>query len=124
MPILRRQSRLCFRVYGGTSAALGAIQANDLNSSELTIAERALLEFVRNVNLNSHQIHKYDVDALIESGWNQLQVAEAVHVTALFATFNRVANAFGLASQGLLALYESDLPMPGREDAGGEGTEL
>jgi alkylhydroperoxidase family enzyme len=36
------------------------------------------------------------------AGWNQQEIAEAVHITALFAYFNRVANAFGLPSQHLL----------------------
>jgi uncharacterized peroxidase-related enzyme len=113
-----------FREHGGTFTALAAIQANNLNSPELTIAEQALLEFVRKVNLNSHQIATCDVDALLQSGWSQLQIAEAVHVTALFATFNRVANAFGLASQGLLALYECDPHTLGAENASAEGASL
>jgi len=96
------------RVHGGTSGALAAIQTNNLNSPELTSAEQALLEFVRKVNLNSHQIAKPDVNVLCRAGWTELQIAEAVHVAALFAAFNRVANAFGLESQGLLALYEND----------------
>lgn len=111
-----------FRMHGGSSATLAAIQANDLSSPELAIAERALLEFVRKVNLNSDQIAKCDVDALFQSGWSELQIAEAVHVAALFATFNRVANAFGLASQGLLALYESDPSMHPADSVSTEGT--
>jgi uncharacterized peroxidase-related enzyme len=111
-----------FRVQGGSTRALAAIQANDLESPELTIAEQALLEFARKVNLNSHQIAKSDVDTLQLAGWSQLQIAEAVHVAALFATFNRVANAFGLESQGLLALYESELNLLRAEDATSEGT--
>ena len=82
------------------------------------------MEFVRKVNLNSHLIARSDVDTLLQSGWSELQIAEAVHVAALFATFNRVANAFGLASQGLLALCESNqhtLPTNVRD---GEGTGL
>jgi hypothetical protein len=43
-----------------------------------------------------------------QSGWSELQIAEAIHVTALFATFNRVANSFGLRSQSLLALFDVD----------------
>jgi len=113
-----------FRVHGGTSVALAAIQANSLNCPELTIAEQALLEFVRKVNLDSHQIGKSDVDALLQAGWSELQIAEAVHVTSLFAAFNRVANAFGLASQGLLALYESDAPAFRAENANAERTGL
>jgi uncharacterized peroxidase-related enzyme len=113
-----------FRVHGGTSAALAAIQADNINSPELTIADRALLDFVRKVNVNSHKIAQADVDTLLQSGWSQLQVAEAVHVAALFATFNRVANAFGLVSQGLLALYESDQQALRAENAGAEGIGL
>jgi uncharacterized peroxidase-related enzyme len=113
-----------FRVHGGTSTALAAIQADNLDSPELTIAEQALMEFARKVNLNAHQIARCDVDALLQSGWSELQIAEAVHIAALFATFNRVANAFGLASQGLLALYESDPTMVRAENAGAEGTGL
>lgn len=97
-----------FRVHGGTSLALAAIQNDNFNSPELTVAEQALLEFARKVNLNSHQIARDDVEALLHCGWSELQVAETVHVAALFATFNRVVNAFGLPSQGLLALYESE----------------
>jgi uncharacterized peroxidase-related enzyme len=111
-----------FRVHGGTSVALAAIQAGNLESPELTAGEQALLRFVRKVNLNSHRIEKPDVDGLPESGWSQLQIAEAVHVAALFATFNRVANAFGLVSQGLLGFYESgQLALP-EEAADAEGT--
>src|SRR5580692_10132637 len=97
-----------FRVHGGTCKALAAIQANELHSPELTIAEQALLQFAQKVTLNSDEIRRCDVDVLLHYGWSELQIAEAVHVTALFATFNRVANTFGLASQGLLALYEND----------------
>ena len=94
------------RVHGGSAQALAAIQANHLHSPELNYSEQSLLQFARKVNFNSSDIVRTDIELLIQSGWNELQIAEAVHVAALFATFNRVANAFGLKSQGLLALYE------------------
>jgi uncharacterized peroxidase-related enzyme len=100
------------RMHGGSSGALAAIQANDLHSPELTDAEQTLLEFARKVNQSSHQIHPGDVVLLKQAGWSELQIAEAVHITALFATFNRVANSFGLSSQGLLALYDGDNTLP------------
>jgi len=62
------------------------------------------------VNFNSHQIDREDVNQLLQAGWSEVQIAEVVHVTSLFATFNRVANAFGLGSQGLLALYARAKP--------------
>ena len=95
------------RMNGGSAEVLCAIQQNDLSSSALTPAEQGLLSFVAKVNAHSHEIVRADVDALHQLGWKHLEIAEAIHVAALFATFNRVVNAFGLPSQGLLALYEN-----------------
>jgi alkylhydroperoxidase family enzyme len=43
-----------------------------------------------------------DVEKLRAAGWKEDQIAEAVYVTALFAFFNRVADAFGVPSQNYL----------------------
>lgn len=94
------------RMNGGSRETLAAIQENDLRSSSLTEAERALLGFVEKVNRSSHEIARADTEILRRVGWSELQIAEAVHVAALFASFNRVANAFGLESQGLLNLCD------------------
>jgi uncharacterized peroxidase-related enzyme len=95
------------RMQGGSAEALCAIQQSNLLSPALTSTEQALLSFVAKVNTNSHEIAKADIAALHQAGWSDLQIAEAIHVAALFATFNRVVNAFGLPTQGLLALYEN-----------------
>jgi hypothetical protein len=63
---------------------------------------------VGKVNSRSHEIGAEDILLLRGAGWTEPQIAEAIHVAALFATFNRVANAFGLQSQGLLALCDSE----------------
>ena len=95
------------RMNGGSAEALCAIQQNDLSAPALTSAEQALLSFAAKVNANSHEITKTDIEALRRAGWNDSEISEAIHVAALFATFNRVVNAFGLPSQGLLAMYEN-----------------
>ena len=95
------------RMQGGSAEALCAIQQSDLLSTALTSGEQALLSFVAKVNMNSHEITRDDIATLYRAGWNDSQVAESIHVAALFATFNRVVNAFGLPSQGLLAMYEN-----------------
>ena len=45
-----------------------------------------------------------DVQKLRDAGWSEDQIAEAVYVTAMFAFFNRVADAFGIPSQNYLAM--------------------
>ena len=100
------QNSYFFRVHGGSAEALSAIQECWIQSPALSAAEQALLAFVQKVNENSNEITGADVEQLRDAGWNDGQIAEAIHVASLFATFNRVANAFGLSSQGLLELYE------------------
>jgi alkylhydroperoxidase family enzyme len=42
------------------------------------------------------------VQKLRDAGWTESQISEAVYVVALFAFFNRVADAFGVPSQNYL----------------------
>jgi uncharacterized peroxidase-related enzyme len=103
------------RVHGGSPETLQAIEQRNLKSPALSAAEQVLLGFAQKVNRDSHRIDTADVAALAEAGWSELQIAEAIHIAALFATFNRVANAFGLPSQGLLALYQDAITFPASE---------
>jgi alkylhydroperoxidase family enzyme len=43
-----------------------------------------------------------DVQKLRDVGWSEEQISEAVYVIAMFAFFNRVADAFGIAPQNYL----------------------
>ena len=43
-----------------------------------------------------------DVQKLRDAGWKEEQIAEAVYIIAMFAFFNRVADAFGIPPQNYL----------------------
>ncbi len=45
-----------------------------------------------------------DVQVLRDHSWTEDQISEAVYVIAMFAFFNRVADAFGVPPQNYLAL--------------------
>jgi uncharacterized peroxidase-related enzyme len=107
-----------FRLQGGTASTLDAVFACDLDSEAIDLKDRALLQLVRKITNESQAITLGDVDAVRTAGWSDLEIAEAVHVTALFAAFNRVVNAFGLPSQQLLSQFElpSGAPNHGRRD--------
>ena len=94
-----------FREQGGSPEALNAIMECNLESRALTPPQRALLRFAHKITEDSKAIAPADIDGLRAVGWSDLQIAEAIHVTALFASFNRIVNAFGLPSQELLAMY-------------------
>lgn len=81
-----------------------AIAEGDLDQAELTPAERVLLEYVTKVTEAAYRTTEEDVQILRDHGWSEPQIAEAVYITALFAFFNRVADAFGISPQGYLEM--------------------
>lgn len=85
-------------VQGGSPEVICALQNGDLDPELFTNAELALLEFAGNVNAASWALTRADVEAAMGAGWTEAQVVETVHITALFAAFNRIANGFGLPS--------------------------
>lgn len=94
------------RSLGGSADELAAIQSCDLTSTAFSPRETTLLKFVDKVTRASHTIHREDINGMIEAGWSEAQIAEAVHIAALFASFNRIVNAFGVPSQQMLALVK------------------
>jgi alkylhydroperoxidase family enzyme len=82
---------------------VAAIFAGKLDDAGLTVAERALLDYVEKVTNAAPRTTAEDVQKLRDAGWSEDQIAETVYVTAMFAFFNRVADAFGVPSQDYLS---------------------
>ena len=83
---------------------VAAIAAGNLEEAGLTNAERVLLDYVKKVTEAAFRTTPEDVQSLRDLGWTEPQIAEAVYVTAMFAFFNRVADAFGISPQGYLEM--------------------
>ena len=81
---------------------MAAILEGKLEEAALTEAELALLEYAEKVTRAAYNTTHQDVQRLRDAGWTEGQISEAVYVTALFAFFNRVADAFGVPSQHYL----------------------
>ena len=75
-----------------------------LDEAGLTAAERVLLDYVQLVTEAAYRTTAEDVEKLRSAGWTEDQIAEAVYITAMFAFFNRVADAFGIPAQNYLTL--------------------
>jgi alkylhydroperoxidase family enzyme len=80
-----------------------AILHGKLEEAGLSASERALLEYVELVTKAAYKTTPEDVQKLRDVGWKEEQIAEAVYDTAMFAFFNRVADAFGIPSQEYLS---------------------
>ena len=81
-----------------------AIVEGNLEKAGLSAKERLLLDYVKKVTEAAPRTTPKDVQQLRDAGWTEPQIAEAVYVTAMFAFFNRVADAFGISPQGLLEM--------------------
>ena len=81
-----------------------AIAKGDLDGVGLTRSERVLLDYVKKVTEAAYRTTPEDVQRLRDAGWTEPQIAEAVYVIAMFAFFNRVADAFGISPQGYLEM--------------------
>ena len=81
-----------------------AIADGKLDEAGLSEAERALLDYVTKVTEAAYRTTEEDVQNLRDHGWSEPQIAEAVYITAMFAFFNRVADAFGISPQGYLEM--------------------
>ena len=81
-----------------------ALAHGKLDEAELSPAERALLDYVTKVTEAAYRTTPEDVQNLRDHGWTEAQIAESVYITAMFAFFNRVADAFGIPPQGYLEM--------------------
>jgi len=61
-----------------------------------------LLDYVKLITEAAYKSTLEDVQKLRDAGWTDNQISEAVYITALFAFFNRVADAFGVPAQNYL----------------------
>ncbi|MBI3911870.1 MAG: carboxymuconolactone decarboxylase family protein [Armatimonadetes bacterium] len=93
---------------GETDAVVEALAIGNRDQAPITGAERTLLQLVETVTRHAYRTAEADVQAVRDAGWTEEQIAEAVYVTALFAFFNRVADAFGIVNEG----YRQIPPFP------------
>ena len=75
-----------------------------LDEANLTPAESALMQYTELITRAAYQSTVEDVQHLRDHGWTEDQISEAVYIIAMFAFFNRVADAFGVPPQHYLAL--------------------
>jgi uncharacterized peroxidase-related enzyme len=94
------------RVQGAQDQTVNAIAEGNLENAGFSPAELLLLDYVKRVTEAAYKTTPEDVQQLRDVGWTEPQIAEAVYITAMFAFFNRVADAFGISPQGYLEMNE------------------
>ena len=62
------------------------------------------MDYARLITEAAYRSSIDDVQRLRDQGWSEDQISEAVYIIAMFAFFNRVADAFGVPPQHYLEL--------------------
>jgi uncharacterized peroxidase-related enzyme len=92
------------KLQGASDQTVAAFMNGDLEQAGLTTPERILLDYVKIITEAAYRSTPEDVQKLRDAGWKEEQIAEAVYIIALFAMFNRIANAFGVPVQNYVAM--------------------
>jgi uncharacterized peroxidase-related enzyme len=92
------------RVQGANEQCVAAILEGKISEAGLTPAEYALMQYAELITKAAYRSTVEDVVKLRDHGWTEDQITEAVYVIAMFAFFNRVADAFGVPPQNYLSL--------------------
>src|SRR5437870_362215 len=111
------------QLQGQDQESVGAIRRTDLDHASITPEERALLALVKIVTEHAYRCQDEDVEKVRQAGWSDPQIAEAIYITAMFAFFNRVADAFGLEDPHYERLAQPPQPNPSPFDLGKRGNE-
>ena len=101
------------QLQGQDQETVAAIRRADLDHASIAPEERVLLGLVRLLTQNASRCQDADVERVRQAGWSDPQIAEAVYITAMFAFFNRVADAFGLEDPHYELMAHPPRPNPG-----------
>ena len=69
----------------------------DYRTAPISAREKALFGFLEKMNRESSRLQRSDVEAVVEAGWSEEAVYDAITVCALFNFFNKWIDATGVS---------------------------
>ncbi len=71
----------------------------DYRAAELSVADRAMLDFAAKLTRDPGGMQEADVAALRQVGFDDTAIHDIVQVTALFNYYNRLADGLGIGGE-------------------------
>jgi len=84
------------QLQGANEEVVDSVAEGKIDPEKLDEKDRTLLEYVNILTLHPSAVRDADVERLRKVGWTDNEIFEATFDTALFAFFNRMADAYGL----------------------------
>ncbi|MDA1191384.1 MAG: peroxidase-related enzyme [Candidatus Poribacteria bacterium] len=101
----RSHTEAAAQLVGERDVVLGAMA--DYRAASLSEKERALFTFVEKVVTAAQQVRQEDVDAVLDAGWSEEALYDAITVCAVFQFFNTWVGASGVADMTPLEYAQS-----------------
>lgn len=86
----------------------------DFRTAPISEREKALFAFIERMNRESATLRHEDVTAVVEAGWSEEAVYDAITVCALFNFFNKWIDATGVSDMPAAAYAASGERMAAR----------
>ena len=86
----------------------------EFRTAPITDREKAMFAFLERMNRESSTLKKEDVDAVVEAGWSEEAIYDAITVCALFNFFNMWIDATGVSDMSAEASEASGKRLAGR----------
>ena len=80
----------------GIEPGLVAQLLDDLDTADISDKMKPLLRYVEKLNTLPNKLLQADLDAVLEAGWSEEALFEAIEVTGLFNMMNRVVEGGGV----------------------------
>lgn len=90
---------------GGTETLAQQLKSN-YRRADVTEAEMAMMEFAELLTVQPSNVRESDIERLREVGWNDEDIVDIVHQTALFNYMNRVADGLGIELERYMEVIE------------------
>ena len=90
-------SHLIYAEAFGISEGVLAALLDDLETAPVDERLRALLDYVRQLNILPSRITQASIDAVLDAGWSEDALFEAVQICGLFNMMNRIIEGAGVS---------------------------
>lgn len=88
--------RVYSEVFGQPRGLVDAL-LQDVDSAEIDSRMKPLLKYAKKLNQLPSRLVQADVDAILDAGWSEEAIFEAVQVTATFNMMNRIVEGAGVS---------------------------
>ena len=68
----------------------------NIETADITENKKSIFKYVKKITLTPQKVVQSDINGIMKAGWKEKTAHDVLHIAALFAAFNRIADGAGL----------------------------